>query len=533
LWLIASALAIHFVGFIGYLIGLSYIARMGFAVAFILIQFVAMFMFLGRTKAIEILPGDKTSITYDDYYGNEHIVKAVSQWTQLLKDRDKFVAMGGKPIRGLLLYGPPGSGKTWLARAMAGSEDIAFYGMDGSGFRAMFIGIDILKMMQFFGKGRKLAREYGGCILYLDEIDAVGASRGGVIQQMAEKIIEPMMMGAGMGGMGSGALTRLLYELDGLEELSVWNQSENKVRAWFGYPPVDQGQLFLMGATNRPEVLDPALTRSGRLDKRIHVGSPDKYSRRQIIEGYLAKIVHDPVDVDALVSDTPHMMPAQIAAALQKDAVRLAFFDDRDSVTQDDIDMALQEQLLGLPNPISEWEPEQRHSVAVHEAGHAIVAHYLRPYQRIVRASIVRRMSALGYVLPVEKEDRYARPLEHLAADIMVSLAGHLAVLLVFGKPWTGASSDMQHVYTRLQYLAAHGWFGWFPLNVDGQTGRPTFTSEQQKHMNQYLRDCAKEVTAILTEHREDLDRVTDALLERGDLSGADVLDLLEDNNEV
>src|SRR5215208_7383745 len=197
------------------LVVLSFAARILFAISFVVIQFVAIFWFMARSRVEVIRPGDPKQVTFDDYKGQPNLIKMVRQWISLLSDRTKFQKMGGQFINGLLLYGEPGTGKTLLAKAMAGEAGIAFLSIEGSGFRAMFWGVDVLKMIAFINRARKLAREYGACIAYIDEIDAVGMSRGGVMGGGGGG--GPMMGGmGGMMGAGTGALTRLLYEMDGI-----------------------------------------------------------------------------------------------------------------------------------------------------------------------------------------------------------------------------------------------------------------------------------------------------------------------------
>ncbi|HEY9526473.1 MAG TPA: AAA family ATPase, partial [Anaerolineales bacterium] len=360
------------------LVVLSLAFRVIFILFMAIIQFVAIFWFMARSRVETIRPGDPKQVTFDDYKGQPNLIKMVRQWISLLSDRTKFQKMGGQFINGLLLYGEPGTGKTLLAKAMAGEAGIAFLSIEGSGFRAMFWGVDVLKMISFISRARKLAREYGACIAYIDEIDAVGMSRGGVMGGQGG-----MGMGMGMGGMGmmgSGALTRLLYEMDGINELSRWE----KLRArWYQLrgkpaPPRDWHILF-MGSTNRPDVLDPALTRPGRFDRTVVVNKPDRGGRREMVKYYLNKIRTDEsVDIEAIVSDTAWATPARIMSAITKDSVRLALFDNRDRVAQHDIELAFQEQAMGLENPIEEMEEDQRRQVAYHEAGHAIVQYYLR-----------------------------------------------------------------------------------------------------------------------------------------------------------
>jgi cell division protease FtsH len=503
------------------LVLLSFALRIVFAISFVVIQFVAIFWFMAQSRVETIRPGDPKQVTFDDYKGQPNLIKMVRQWISLLSDRSQFQKMGGQFINGLLLYGEPGTGKTLLAKAMAGEAGIAFISIEGSGFQAMFIGVDVLKMIRFIGQARKLAREYGACIAYIDEIDAVGASRGGVMGGQ-------MGMAGGMGGMmggGRGALTRLLYEMDGINELTRWE----KLRArWYQFrkkpvPPRDWHILF-MGSTNRPDVLDPALTRPGRFDRTVVVNKPDRGGRREMIKYYLNKIkTDDSVDIEAIVSDTAWATPARIMSAITKDAVRLALFDDRDKVAQHEIELAFQEQAMGLENPIEEMEEDQRRQVAYHEAGHAVVQYHLRPEERIVRVSIVRRSDALGYVLPVSNYDIYAAPLRNFVADIIVSMAGHVATKLFFGEYWTGATGDFQNVRARLWQLAHYGYFG-PPLDIQ-QVGAQS--KDKMEMVEKFWRKLEDQTEKILANHSAEVHAVAQALLDRNDLTGKQCIEVI------
>jgi cell division protease FtsH len=386
----------------------------------------------------------------------------------------------------------------------------------------MFWGVDVLKMIRFIGRARKLAREYGSCIAYIDEIDAVGASRGGVMGGQTG-------MAGGMMGMGAGrgALTRLLYEMDGINELSRWE----KLRArWYQLrgkpiPPRDWHILF-MGSTNRPDVLDPALTRPGRFDRTVVVNKPDRGGRREMVKYYLNKIrIDESVDIEAIVSDTAWATPARIMSAITKDAVRLALFDGRERVSQHDIELAFQEQAMGLENPIEEMEEDQRRQVAYHEAGHAVVQYYLRPDERIVRVSIVRRSEALGYVLPVPNYDIYALPLRTFLADIMVSMAGHVATKLFLGEYWTGATGDFQNVRGRLWQLAHYGYFG-PPLDLQLQPGM-SVAKDRTEVVEKFWRKLDEQTEQILAQHAAEVHAVAQALLERNDLTGKECISVI------
>ncbi len=503
------------------LVVLSLAFRVVFILFMAIIQFVAIFWFMARSRVEVIRPGDPKQVTFDDYKGQPNLIKMVRQWISLLSDRTKFQKMGGQFINGLLLYGEPGTGKTLLAKAMAGEAGIAFISIEGSGFRAMFWGVDVLKMIAFINRARKLAREYGACIAYIDEIDAVGMSRGNVMGQAG-------MMG-GMGGMmnGTGALTRLLYEMDGINELSRWE----KLRArWYQLrgkpvPPRDWHILF-MGSTNRPDVLDPALTRPGRFDRTVVVNKPDRGGRREMVKYYINKIKTDEtVDIEAIVSDTAWATPARIMSAITKDSVRLALFDGRERVAQHDIELAFQEQAMGLENPIEEMEEDQRRQVAYHEAGHAVVQYYLRPDERIVRVSIVRRSEALGYVLPVSNYDIYSLPLRTFVADILVSMAGHVATKLFLGEYWTGATGDFQNVRGRISQLAHYGYFG-PPFNIaSGGTDLPNARNEV---VEKFWTKLEEQTEQILAKHASEVHAVAQALLERNDLTGKQCIQVIQ-----
>ena len=499
-----------------------------FAIFYAIIQFVAIFWFMARSKVEKVRPTDPKSITFDDYWGQPNLKALVRQWLGLLADRKEFVQMGGRYINGLLLYGPPGTGKTMLAKAMAGEAGVAFISIEGSGFRAMFVGVDVLKMIWFIRKARKYARRYGACIAYIDEIDAVGQSRGNVQGSNGA-------MG-GMGGMmggGTGALTRLLYEMDGADQRSLMERMVAKVYQLRGKkPPSRNWHVLFMGSTNRPDVLDPALTRPGRFDQMIEVGLPDRSGRRAIVEGYLSTIRHDDsVDVEAIVSNTPGASPAQMMAALTKDTVRIALFEHRNVVTQRDIDRALIHQLAGMENPIEEMEPEQRRSIAVHEAGHAVVVHYVLPEKRIGHLTILARGQTLGFMLPLDEVEQYSYPLRRIVADIMVALGGHAAVRIIYGEEWTGASSDYRQARDRLRHLYTLGHFGpptgWISNMADGLGAT---TGPAPPEVNRLWQDLEDRTERLLRDHRDELTSLTDALLERSELNTEEVLEILGSN---
>jgi cell division protease FtsH len=313
--------------------------------------------------------------------------------------------------------------------------------------------------------------------------------------------------------------------MDGINELSRWE----KIRArWYQFrrkpvPPRDWHILF-MGSTNRPDVLDPALTRPGRFDRTVVVNKPDRAGRREMVKYYLNKIKTDEtVDIEAIVSDTAWATPARIMSAITKDAVRLALFDGRQSVSQSDIELAFQEQAMGLENPVEEMEEDQRRQIAYHEAGHAIVQYYLRPDERIVRVSIVRRSEALGYVLPVPNYDIYALPLRTFVADILVSMAGHVATKLFLGEYWTGATGDFQNVRGRLWQLAHYGYFG-PPLDM---TQSLNMAKDKGEVVEKFWHRLEEQTETILLAHAAEVHAVALALLDRNDLTGKQCIEII------
>jgi len=522
------------------LAGLSGVFRIVFAIIFVLVQFIAIFWFLSKTKTETILPGDPKSLTFEDYKGQPRLVELVRQWLILLSDREKFTSMGGNFINGLMMYGAPGTGKTMLAKCMAGEGGLAFMSIEGAGFRGMFLGMDVLRMMQFTNKAKKLARQYGGCIAFIDEIDAVGASRGGVMQggggigATGSATVDRAMMGGLMGG-GNGALTRLLVAMDGVDEPTRWEKLRNRILTLFGRPiPRRDWHVLYVGSTNRPDVLDPALTRPGRFDIVIQVDPPDKTGRREIISYYLSKIEHDDtIDIEAIVEDTNGYTPAQIMAAITKGAVRIAIFDGRSKVSQRDIDLAFREQTGGLENPIEEMPEDQRRQIAYHEAGHAVAVYHFTPKRRITRATIIRSGTGLGHVATVYREQQFSRPLSDIVAEIKVSMAGQIATKVCLGEMWTGASGgDYPNVRFHLWRLASEGYFG-PPITDPGQTivaGRyeGELFDRTWDRIEKFWHQTEQAVESFFHEHHIEVEAVAQALIERESLMGDEVSEIIE-----
>jgi cell division protease FtsH len=493
----------------------------------IVVQFGLLFWFLSRPKVEIIRPGDDTTVTFDDYWGQPQLVRLVKQWMSLLRDRKDFEKMGGKYISGLLLYGPPGTGKTMLAKAIAGESGMAFISAAGTSFQGMFWGMDILMVLRYAATARQLARKYGACVAYIDEIDAIGMNRGGVRGGM----------GGGMGGMASGtgmglgmfALSTLLSQMDGMNNPTRSEKIARRIYKFFGrtYNPKRNWHVMWMGSTNRPDVLDPALTRSGRLDTKIAVDPPDRASRRLVIEGYLTKIQHDDtIDVESIVADTNGLTPADISAAITKDAVRLAFFAGRKRVSQKDIDKAFLEQQAGMETPVEEMDEEQRRVLAYHEAGHAVAQYYVMPDQKIVRVTIVKLSTgSQGHMAPVDTVEQHVRPIMNYAYEIIVAMAGRGSEKVLTGEMFDSVGGDYPMVRMLMLRLVESGFFG-PPLNITG----PSYDQYREKALEKYWLTMEDATEKLLRSHWKEVTALAEELLVKSTLSGKEVVEIIEAN---
>ncbi|TMD46211.1 MAG: AAA family ATPase [Chloroflexi bacterium] len=356
---------------------LYYAFQISFALLFGIMQFVAIFWFLGRPRLYWVMPGE-TGVTFEDYKGNPEVLEAARRIVGLLRGVKEFQQMGGSPVRGLLLSGPPGTGKSYLAQCMSTEAGVPFAYASAASFRAMFIGMDILMIRRLYSKARRLAREYGGCVVFMDEIDAIGASRGGGGMGLGGG-----MMGL-MGGAGTGGLNQLLMEMDPPNIETGWFK---KILRTIGltHSRVQNEPVLTVAATNIPESIDRALLRPGRFDRKIHVAPPtDKY-RAEVILYYLNKVEHDPdISINALVQRLVDYTPVAIKHVINE-AVIIAHFDGRDKITYKDLIEAQDVHEFGL-RQTSELTPIDRRRLAYHEAGHAVASYYL--YERYFPAYV-------------------------------------------------------------------------------------------------------------------------------------------------
>ncbi|PSN18482.1 cell division protein FtsH [filamentous cyanobacterium CCP5] len=363
---------------------------------------------VGKSKARLYSEGD-TKVTFDDVAGVDEAKTELQEVVDFLKNSDKYTRLGAKIPKGVLLVGPPGTGKTLLAKAVAGEASVPFLSISGSEFIEMFVGVGASRVRDLFEQAKKQAP----CIVFIDELDALGKSRGS----------QSPFAGGGMSEQEQ-TLNQLLNEMDGFD--------------------ANTG-VILLGATNRPEVLDPALQRPGRFDRQVVVDRPDKIGRKAILEVHLPAIaLADDVDVAKLAAQTPGFSGADLAN-LVNEAALLAARRNGDEVTMADFSEAIERVIAGLEKKSRVLSEKERTTVAHHETGHAIVGSLMPGAGKVEKISIVPRgVGALGYTLQLPEEDKFLVGEDELRGRIAILLAGRSAEEVMFGRISTGAGDDIQ-----------------------------------------------------------------------------------------
>lgn len=364
---------------------------------------------VGKSKATKVEP-EQVGVTFKDVGGADEAIEELREIIQFLKTPEQFAKLGGRIPKGVLLVGPPGTGKTLLAKATAGEAGVPFFESSGSEFVEMFVGVGAARVRDLFEQARKAAP----AIVFIDEIDAIGQSRG---------------IGIGLGGANDEreqTLNQLLAEIDGF--------STDMARP-----------VIIMAATNRPEVLDPALLRAGRFDRQVEVGNPDLIGRIQILKIHSRgiKLARD-FDIERAARITPGFSGADLASAMNEAAL-LAARRRADAVTMKDFEAAMERVIAGLEKKTRVMNEAERRTVAYHESGHALVAALLPHADPVAKISIIpRARGALGYTLQMPSEDRYILTKDELTDRIAVMLGGRAAEVNVLGTVSTGASDDIQ-----------------------------------------------------------------------------------------
>ena len=462
-------------------------------------------MSFGKSRA-RLIENTK-KVTFADVAGADEAKQELEEIIDFLKDPAKFQRLGGKIPRGVLMVGPPGTGKTLLARAVAGEADVPFFSISGSDFVEMFVGVGASRVRDMFAQAKKNSP----CLLFIDEIDAVGRHRG-----------------AGLGGGNDEreqTLNQLLVEMDGFE---------------------DKENVIVIAATNRPDVLDPALLRPGRFDRQVTVTNPDKKGREEILKVHVKKVpLAKDVNLSVIARGTPGFSGADLAN-LVNEAALLAARKNKTKVTSKDFDEAKDKVLMGAERKSMVMDEAEKRNTAYHEAGHAICSLFVEETDPIHKATIIPRGRALGMVQQLPEKDQYSYSKTKMLSRLVIMMGGRVAEELKFGakKVTSGASSDIAAA-TNLARSMVTEWgmsekLG--PVLYAENTGE-VFLGKSVTQSRNMSEETAKLVDSeikrlvteaydsakqLLTEHKNDWEKLAEALVEYETLTGEEIKDLLD-----
>jgi len=448
-------------------------------------------MSFGKSRAKRMAP-DSPKIGFKDVAGVDEAVEELQEIKEFLENPKKFQALGARIPKGVLLYGPPGTGKTLLARAVAGEAGVPFFSISGSDFVEMFVGVGASRVRDLFEQAKQAAP----CIVFMDEIDAVGRHRG-----------------AGLGGghdEREQTLNQLLVEMDGFEL---------------------KDNIILIAATNRPDILDPALLRPGRFDRQIVVDRPDRVGRRKILEVHAkGKPIGAEIDLDTLAAGTPGFTGADLAN-LVNEAALLAARRGRKTIEQEELEEGIMRVIAGPEKKTRLLSEEERKITAYHELGHAIVGHFLEHTDDVHKISVISRGQALGYTISLPREDRYLTTKTALMEQLAMTLGGRAAEELVFQEITTGAANDLEKVTsTAKQMIMRYGMSEKLGPRVLGRNHDMPFLGREMGAEPDYSEEIAREIddeirrvieeahdlaVKVLTEHMDDLHLLSGILIER------------------
>ena len=447
--------------------------------------------------------GKDIDLKWKDVIGMDDAKQEAWEVVQLIRDRARLLNVGGTVIKGLLMIGPPGCGKTYLAKAIATEARLPFISMSGSEFTEIFVGVGASRVRKLFKRARDLASGYGGCIIFIDELDAIGRVR---------------QLSWGGGGQETNATqNQLLVELDGLREKG--------------------GNIVVIGATNAPEdSLDKALLRPGRFDRKIYVNIPGLEDREKIFAYYLSKVKTDNLDIGRLARRAVYKTPADIANIVMEAALITAR-NKKDTVSMKELSEAFERIELGIKHKLT-MTKEEKEMTAYHESGHLIVLYLLHPTQDVFKASIIPRKGALGVVHQQPKEELYTHNREKFLADIKVDLGGYSAEKLIYGTTSSGVSSDFAHAM-RIGHamvwrlgMGGSGFAGDYTQIPQEQLSE-TIKQQLNNDTNKIIQDCLKEDEVLLKEEKVLLDRFARELLTKEELEFDEIEAIFKEYNKT
>lgn len=459
----------------------------------------------GKSKA-RLFTGDRPTVTFEDVAGADEAKQELEEIVEFLKEPQKFVALGARIPKGVLLVGPPGTGKTLMAKAVSGEAGVPFFSISGSEFVEMFVGVGASRVRDLFEQ----AKRNSPCIVFIDEIDAVGRYRG-----------------TGLGGSHDEreqTLNQILVEMDGFST---------------------DTNVILVAATNRPDILDPALLRPGRFDRRVTMDRPDLQGRQAILTVHIKGKPLDPnVDMELIARQTPGFVGADLENLVNEAAI-LAARRNKRAITMAEMQESIERIAMGGPERRSRLVTDrERQVVAYHEAGHAIIAHLVKNADPLRKVTIIPRGVAGGITLTVPEQDRYLLPRSYFIDRIAVALGGRVAEELIFGDISNGASSDIQQI-TRMAraMVTKYGMSKKMgPLQIGRQEENP-FLGRELTEQRDYSEEVAEaldtevqhivnvqheRVRQLLAEHHRQLDTVAEALLEHETLEEEEFVAVFE-----
>jgi ATP-dependent Zn protease len=505
-------------------------------VAFGLMQMAFMFIALTKVGFVKIVPPGTVDVTFDDIYGQDRARDRVREQVSLLENDAAVTAAGGYMPKGMLLTGPPGTGKTMLAKAAANASTKPLILIPPGAFASTFIGINFLKVWQLGRYIRKLSKRHGGVIVFFDEIDVLG-HRGGEVEGTEPWFAEPEMgcmasdpqfypviVTGGGGGMNMGTLEAFLSMMDGMEEP---RGLVNKLLALAGFKPLPPPKVrpFYLGATNRPSVVDPALKRAGRFGREIRVDFPKYVGRLATYNGYLGKVTHglEPEQIEWLARNHHKGTGAEIQDIVNE-AILISFRDGSGAgvVSFDNATQAMLWKRFGESEGVFE-NPDNVRAVAVHEAGHAVVMHHLLKDQvRIWFASIEQRGRTGGMVARSPLDDDWQQQHDEMLANVAISLASRAAEGIILGQYSNGHGGDGPHATYLAEKMVLYG----HGLQISFSMGRDP--EEFHKERENILQDGLDLAHSILAEHPTALTALADALVAKPTMMGDEVHTLLE-----